>query len=421
MLESHAELKSWISTLLRVNPRSVQRYHSRDYANALGDVIALLEELLAGGEATAVVSLAEHTIARLDRGMSHVDDSRGFLIGPIEELKAIHHAACVAGRPDPLTLGKRLAKIALRSDWEWFLDAPSRYADVLGEAGLAALRAVIDRERPATPTEADMRSRPGGEHRQFVAQYLREEIARARGSVDELIEAMALDCSSAYRYVLIATELEAAERGADALSWAERGISRFGPDRDGRLRACAVSGYLRAGRPETALELVERALELQPTAEVYAELRAVAGALPDWPQRRELALGQLRAARRGGGRGFGHAEIVGALLAEGEAQAALQEARTGGCPRWLWIALADALGSAAPEDACDIYRRFVGESLGRGGYESAYREAIPLLTSMRTVLSAHGRQEEFDVYLANIRVDNRRRPKLLSLIDAAGL
>ena len=110
-------------------------------------------------------------------------------------LDVFHFAACVAARPEPKRLAVRLVELALKSDWEWFRDAPQRYADVLGEDGLAAYRATLEREWGALPALPPSESPIFGrfDTRRFTVTRLRESLARAGGNVDELVSVLAKD------------------------------------------------------------------------------------------------------------------------------------------------------------------------------------------------------------------------------------
>jgi len=57
-------------------------------------------------------------------------------------LAELHHQLCQACRPDPLELEARLATLVGSADGDIFLDAPERYADILGTAGEAEFRAL---------------------------------------------------------------------------------------------------------------------------------------------------------------------------------------------------------------------------------------------------------------------------------------
>ena len=164
-----AALKKQLTARLRVSTRHYHWRGSRDYAEEAMVALDVLEGLLAAGQAGSVIPLAEHAIKRLDAAMSRIDDSGGFIGEPVLRLQEIHHRACAAAPPDPRKLAVRLIELELALDWEWFLDAPERYADVLGEAGLRAFRLRLEKEwnavEPRLPDPArrfSLRSRGGG-------------------------------------------------------------------------------------------------------------------------------------------------------------------------------------------------------------------------------------------------------------------
>jgi hypothetical protein len=198
-----------------------------------------------------VVVLAEHVMARLDTAMNRIDDSNGYLGSATWRLLDLHHAACLAGPVDARRLGTRLVEFELKTNWEWFLGAPERYADVLGDDGLASYRARLEREWDMLP---QLQPKPG---RPFVTSYggrratitlLRVSLARAGGSVDELVAVLARGLSSPFCFCRIADELDKAGRERKALAWLERGVAAFPPAGDPQLRSRAIGAYLRAAR-----------------------------------------------------------------------------------------------------------------------------------------------------------------------------
>jgi tetratricopeptide (TPR) repeat protein len=397
------------------------------YARRADAVLDLLESLLDGGRAGDVVTLAEHVMARLDTAMGRIDDSGGYLHGVTSRVADLHHAACVAAQPDPRKLAVRLVEMALKSDWEWFLDAPERYADVLGEEGLAAYRDRLEREWEALP-----QPRLGGtgfaervDSRRFVVTYLRESLARAGGSVDELVSVLAHDLSSPYRFCRIADELEQAGREREALAWLERGLAAFPPAGDARLRSQTIRAYLRDGQIEDAVALAQRAFDGEPRAATYAELRDAAGQLPDWPTRRAAALDRLRGHADDCGSsprffpGLGRSEAVRAQLEEDELEGAWRDAQEGGCTDNLWRQLARQRRDSHPDDALAVYRRLIDHALTRSEVR-AYKEVIELLREVDETLTPQGRRAELATDVDRIRAEHHRRPRLMSMLDDEG-
>ena len=396
------------------------------YAQRVHGLLDVLEALIAAGRAADVVVLAEHVMARLDTALGRIDDSNGHMAGVFDRVSDLHLAGCDAARPEPKRLAVRLVEVALKSDWEWFLDAPRRYADVLGEEGLAAYRARLEREWEALPAlpPAEKRFLAFHDGRRFTVTRLRESLARAGGSVDELVSVLAKDLSSPYRFCEIAEELEQAGREREALVWLERGLRAFPPAADERLRSRLIRAHVRDGQVEDAVALAERAFTAEPRASTYRELRETAAVLPDWAERRTAALQLLRdpaADARPLGRYFqrDRSEVVRAQIEEGELEAAWVDAVEGGCEARLWRQLADARREHHPDESIGVYRRLLDQVLEQADLR-AYHEAVALLREIRRTLTADARAEEFAADVERIREAHRRRPKLLSLLAAEG-
>ena len=396
------------------------------YAQRVHGLLDVLEALIAAGRAADVFVLAEHVIARLDTAMSRIDDSNGHLRGVRDRVADIHLAACVAARPEPKRLAVRLVELALKSDWEWFLDAPLRYADVLGDQGLAAYRARLECEWEALPVLQPSQNAVFGrfDGRRFTVMELRKSLARAGGNVDELVSVLARDLSSPFRFCEIAKELEQAGREREALVWLEHGLRAFPPAADAQLRSRLISAYVRDGQVEEAVGLAERAFAAEPRASTYGELREAASGLPDWRERRAAALQRLRDPA-GDGRPLSRylavdrSEVVRVLLEDGELEAAWADAIEGGCGIQLWRQLADARRERHPDQSIDVYRRLLDRALEQSDVR-AYREAVALLREIRATLAADAREDEFAAEVERIREAHRRRPKLMSMLAAEG-
>ena len=382
-----AALKKQLTVQLRVSSRYLHGRATREYATGVDGALDVLQSLIEAGRAAEVVALSEHVVKRLDTALGKIDDSGGYLADRVERVQAIHLAACEAALPEPRKLAARLLDLSLGSDWEWFLDAPSRYGDLLGEEGRAVYRDRVEREwEKLSPLE------PGGgerfAHDRFTITHLREQVARAWGSVDELVSVIARDRSSPYSFLRIADELETVGREREALQWLERGFAAFPPAADARLRHRLVGAYLRDGQVEDAVRVAQRAFDDAPTASTFDEVRRAAGALGDWGARRPGLLERLRTEPAGPYRG-GRTEAVAAQLAEGDLDGAWADAQTAGCARHVLRALADASRVERPDDALAVYRALLYEALEHS-HVSAYREAVELLLSERDTLVPAG-------------------------------
>lgn len=303
----------------------------------------------------------------------------------------------------------------MTSGWEWFLDAPLTHHDALGEKGLAAYRARLQPEwdRVSVLAPGERRWSRDEPYDRFRISHLRASLARADGDIDELVEVMSRDLSFPYHFVEIATELDGAGREREAVSWLERGIRAFPPDGDDeRLRRALVDAYLRDGQTDDALAIVVPVFDRKPGPASYAELRHAAGALPDWSARRSSALDLLR--ERGGGEGRG--ALVRVLVDEGHVEQAWCEATDGGCSESLWRELAELRRASHPADVLPIYRRLLAGALSYADVRN-YKEAVGLLERIEEAETALGHPEAFHDYLDVLRVDQKRRPKLIGMLD----
>lgn len=98
-----------------------------------------------GGFPDTAVTLAEYALDLLEGAAGQqVDDSDGGLHEAIARVEEIHLAACAAGTPDPVALAERLVGRALASDYEVFLTVLPDYEPLLGPAGMARYRDLVE-------------------------------------------------------------------------------------------------------------------------------------------------------------------------------------------------------------------------------------------------------------------------------------
>ena len=403
-----------------------------DYAAGVEAATGSLRSLLDDGHAAAVVELAEYALARLEDASGLVDDSDGYLTGLGEELGDVHLAACEQARPDPEELAARLF------DWECaggnlevFYGAAGRYADVLGERGLAAYRQRVEAAWADLPAlgPGGSRSYEGGRYR---ITHMMETLTELTGDIDAAVAVLARDQSSAYQFVRIAERYRTAARYRDALDWAERGLAAFGENTDPRLTELAAEEYHRAGRGDDGAVLLWRAFERQPGFPAYQRLCHHARLAGSWDTYRLRALDRLRADLAARRKPKGRAQrpiswapvadasdLVRVFLWEGDAEQAWVEAGDGGCSSALWLELARAREADHPSDAIPIYQAEIERTVDRKKND-AYREAVRLLQHVGTLMEAAGRATEFPAYAAELRVRHKPKRNLMKLFEQHG-
>jgi len=375
-------------------------------ADRAQEVLGLLRGLV-DARAPEAPGLVEHLIGRIDRLLGRVDDSGGHL-GTIQaETRDLHLAACQAAPPSPAALARTLVGIASGTEWDWVHDAPERYREILGPAGLDALDRAIAKSRVLEPPAAETEPEWVWEsHTELTLQMMAESSARARGDPDRIVEVLAADLRSARRYVQIADALDAAGREREALVWLERGRAAHGCT-DDLLRASLYRAYLRDGSIEDALALAHEHLTHRPTARAFVELREVSGH-DAWPTQRAWALQVIAEASID--------EHVLALIADQQVRDALVAARDQTLFPSTRRALARAAARADIEQALDHYTRLLEESLTRTG-RGAYGDAIRILREMHEAAGEHGRAGEVTAQARTLRETHRRRPALAEMLD----
>ncbi|MEX2050276.1 MAG: hypothetical protein WD944_03445 [Steroidobacteraceae bacterium] len=126
----------------------------------------------------------------------------------------------------------------------------------------------------------------------------------------------------------------------------------------------------------------------------------------------------MRADRTSGARsaGAGHTLLVEIFLHEGDSDAALAEAKAGGCAREAWMRLARAREHDHPLDAADIYRNAI-DSIVELKHNRAYDEAAALAGKIKTLMERAGQGEAFAVWREALRVKHKAKRNFMQRIE----
>lgn len=408
----------------------VEYAEAQTYVAGIEDVLDNLDGLLADGHAVTVIALADHAIDALAEALNEVDDSNGEVGGLLHRLKTLHLAACRGAAPAPEELACRLFERELDDEWGVFSGAAAAYADVLGEAGLAAFRRLAEAEWTKIPA-----LKPGdSDSDRYGRRYrIRAIMLALAADVDAEVAVMERDLSTPYAFLEIAQLCQRAGRPDGALDWAERGWRAFAGQRfDERLRAFLADAWHQRGRQDEAMALIWDGFAAAPGFAAYQTLKAQADLCGRWPDWRAKALARIR-ERIASARGDSavrsshswqaarsdHSDLVDIFLWEGDDEAAWREARAGGCSHRHWLRLAERRAATHPEDALAVYREqlpVVLPATGSGDYD----RAIGFLRTIRDLLTALGRADEFSRFTADLRAQHRRKRNFLALLTQEG-
>ncbi|WP_261957452.1 SWIM zinc finger domain-containing protein [Streptomyces nigrescens] len=389
----------------------VEYADARAYADQAGQAVSAIGALTGSGRAADAVVLAREAMNLLAQAAESVDDSDGWLGQVGADLADAHLDACRAARPDPGELAGWLIGHVLGEADDGFTDIdPLDYEDVLGAAGMAALRKLA--------IEAWQGNRRG-----WAEKDLMERLAKKGGDVDAVIAVHAADLApDGHTHLVIARELDLARRPGDALNWAERGVREAGDLAavDTALVDHLCDRYTQAGRLADAVALRRDHFGARRTLLTYQQLRAAARAADCWSAEREGALALLRADAGRRQWRYGGPVLVDALLDDKDVDAAWQVVIETGAHDRQWLALADQARATRPADALGVYLRLAEPLTGQTG-NAVYEQLVSLLLSIRDCHRRLGSPEELTAYVTALRTAHKRKRNLMRLMDEHGL
>lgn len=355
--------------------------------------------------------LAERAHRRLDDALGFVDDSDGWLTDHGAQLGDLHLQACQAGPPDPAELAEALVDLELDSELDTFHRAAARYAPLLGKAGIAEYRRLLQ------PHAARLERGDSGFSERFAVQQALVGAALATGDPDQLIAVKAGDLRSPDDYLEVAAALVDAGRHEEALDWAQRGLSthRERTWHTPPLAELAADLHRRLGAPRKAVEVFWSGFTAGPSLPGYRRLLQEAEVNRDAAAARDRALTHLRERLSPATSSI----LVEVLLHDNDVDAAWRVASEHGCTQQLWMALARARERTHPQDAIDVYEPAVATAIAAKN-ANGYRRAVDLLANIRDLRQALGQPDAFDSTIISIRTEHRRKRSLMTLLDQQG-
>lgn len=376
-----------------------------------------------GISAADLLLLLEHAAERAS-AFTETESNVPTVIDALDSsLVALHHRICSLLDWTPAALGEYLFRLSV-TEVGFFITRITRvYDDVLGAAGLAAYRSLL------ANAVRDIRMRKPGDSSWFDADERRvlrlvPDLEGDTAWLDDYLEGRTKDRSTQSAYAAAIDLYAHHGRWKDVVRLIQESLDWFDDEHSLSSLEKFRSLLVDAGQRSRAAEIAWRIFTHRNPLYGFPILRETVGS--DWrsSQWRERALDHIRSRVTDDGRarsGFKGSEIsrsgfIDLLLGEGELEEAWQEALSHDCSKTQWLALANALATSRPDDSVAIYTAHI-ESLEPRTSVAAYDEVILTLKSMRDVLRAHGRTDEFVSYLSEVKDQFGRRRKLLGMID----
>ena len=111
--------------------------------------------------------------------------------------------------------------------------------------------------------------------------------------------------------------------------------------------------------------------------------------------------------------------LIDALISEGDIDVAW-DAAAGIATEAQWLRLADLVAETRPADALAVYQRQI-QALKQETGDKAYERLARLLLSARACHLRLGTEAAFGLYLRALREDQKRKRRLISVLDGHGL
>jgi hypothetical protein len=392
-----AQLRREVDGGLRTR-RFLSYRESSEWARAAQPIVEELRETAARAPSNELVLLLQRAVGHIVKVILHADDSNGTIGDLARELLELHAQVCDTGVADPLKFAAWMVRFSCE-DQDFFEIDAVRYANALGELGLAAYRQAIAQHSD----------------RLFAVRWARERLAVLDGDTRAIITLLGEDLTKPHQFIACPGAMAELGRDDDVLSWALRGIAQTGGWQLDKLYDLACGVHERRAAPLEVVALRREQHERMASSSTYAVLRRAAEPLAAWDLERDAARRALRERDRGG--------LIDALLADGDTEAAWAGAIED--PEWdpglaRRVRLAEAREPTRPDEALNWYMLVTHQELLETG-RAAYARAVSILKRPRRAAEAAGQNPMFEAELATLRERRRRRPILIAMLDKAGL
>lgn len=383
-----------------------------DWVEEVLDALEQIPPLIAQGEAAEAKSLVEAVLDDLPQALEQVDDSGGGGTELLERAAALHLLACQALRPDPMELAEELLEREWDDPFGTFNGASETYADLLGDAGLAAYRRLAEAALAKLPPIGRGSEDLKAHDRRRLVEIL-DRFAARDGDVDRRIALRRATLAQAQDHLSFARFCLEQGRPALALQAAEEGVWLFEDRSATTLVEFLAERLVAEGRPADAIAALWRGFENAPAFSLFRGLLALAA-----PDAADRALAHLRARLKvlGSTDRWNSAALVemeiNILMATARLPEAWETARRHTIADSILRRLAEASEATLPQDAAAAYRAVIERSIGqtnRGGYEEACR----LLARLAALEAATSHR----AFVAELRLRHRPKRSLLPMLD----
>ncbi|WP_341358293.1 DUF6880 family protein [Georgenia sp. M64] len=406
------ELADAVLPLIRTRADLHRWSASNAHGRQMHDAVDLLEQAAATENPASLYAVTHRALASAVKIIARADDSSGIIGDACRRLLALHPVHAAGAGVAPGRLVDWMIRFQFDGDVDYFEIDPVAYAPALGEHGVAAYRdrlAEIRGRLGAEPAEGEW-WRSESTHEWFTLHHNEQRLAVLDRDVEEIVRTHARDRKVAAWLHDTAEALEEIGEIDLAVDWARRATEH---DRGHQsLRAARYwCSLLAAHRPDELSAARLQVFRTWPSATTAGHLLEDAGAA--WPDYRDEVLDRLAADPR--------EAVLFALLGLKDARLAWDLAHELELRDVdAWDRLVDAYERIDPRAVLPVQMKLVEAALVKADAHQ-YRLAARRLRRMRTLARETEDAAAVDAFVASLRVEHRRRPRLQQELDRAGL
>lgn len=420
----HKTLKKRITAAFPIN-RDLYRYGQvRTYFAKAEALVDQLAEQAPQLPAEKCLTLMDYALSRMDRALETIDDSGGFRFHCEQTLHTLHVETVKRLDWSPDKLATYLYDKAFGGGEDMYPEIPDAYAEALGDAGMEAYHACLQRAWDGLPNLP--------EKAQWSEQYryirLRNPLFKRAEAAGDLPAMLALyrKTASKERDCLDAAELCIAHDAWDQvepwLTRAAKAASRQFPHQQRERQRLEVRLLLHRGEAEAAAALQWDIYQHTQQLEDYRQLAALSSEHDLSVDYRQRACDWLMARLdKTPEKPWAFApRAVNSLLEIYLFEQRLPEALALAADRpvapGLLLQLARALGD--PDVSRPLYKRLV-HSLVRNTDNKSYRQAIALLQELQGTSETTSQHRAFAEDLAQLRVEFKQKRNFIKWLNEA--
>uniref|UniRef100_UPI003D9051C4 DUF6880 family protein n=1 Tax=Gordonia sp. B7-2 TaxID=3420932 RepID=UPI003D9051C4 len=406
------ELADTVLPLIRTRA-DLHRWRAADaHGGQMHEAVDILEEAATGDDPADVFAVTQKALASSLTLIMRADDSSGIIGGAIRRLLALHPTVAERAGVAPAKLVDWMIDFQFHNRCDFFTIDPVAYAPALGDVGMARYRTRLDAIRAGiSPPPPPDDWRDPDRHERSRLEYNDRRLAVFDRDVDAVIRTHARDQKRAAWLEDTAEALAEIGEYDLAIDWAHR-ASLHDQGHQALTASETWCNLLAAHRPEDLLAARTEVFRRWPSSTTASRLYGAAG--DEWSALSAEVTATLSDQPRDA--------VAFSLFTLDDPRRAWEQARALRLSPddSLWL---DLIKRYEKIDKLAVLDPLVGlvdaelEYTGVGHYKAAAR----YLKRMRTIAKGTDRASSVDELIADLREDNRRRPRLQQEFDKAGL